>query len=200
MDPALMVKAQASLLYESLNLEEQGMSRSAFEYAYRGYLDLLDKDQLNRPGILTICDLSQSSRRKRLYILDLLENKILLNTFVAHGRNSGGEFATRFSNRLSSLQTSLGFYVTGATYRGEHGLSLRMQGKEPGINDKAYRRAIVLHGAAYIGQGFIGRSFGCPAVPREESALIINLIKYGTCLFIYHPEKRYLGASRILND
>jgi hypothetical protein len=124
----------------------------------------------------------------------------VLNTYVAHGRNSGGEYARKFSNKIKSLQSSLGFYVTKKSYTGEHGLSLRLDGVEPGINDKAYRRAIVMHGASYIGEGLMGRSFGCPAVPKKESKTIINTIKNGTCLFIYHPEKKYLQSSKILND
>ncbi|HEY6504330.1 MAG TPA: murein L,D-transpeptidase catalytic domain family protein, partial [Chitinophagaceae bacterium] len=110
-----------------------------------------------------------------------------------------GEYARKFSNRPESHQSSLGFYITKNAYSGEHGLSLRVVGLEPGFNDRAYRRAIVLHGATYIGGGFSGRSYGCPAVPKEECRKIINTIKNGTCLFIYHPEKKYLRGSKILN-
>jgi hypothetical protein len=183
-----------------LNLRNLGLSPEAFNYAYRGYEYLLDKNLVNDSAYLTICDFTQSSKQKRLYLIDMLDNKILLNTYVAHGHNSGGEYATRFSNRLRSKQSSLGFYVTQNTYVGEHGLSLRMEGLEPGFNDKAYRRAIVLHGASCIGNGSTGRSYGCPAVPKNESKQIINTIKNGTCLFIYHPDKKYLQGSKILND
>lgn len=188
-----------SLLYDLLNLEEMGLARQAFEYAYKGYHQLVEKNRINCPDYLTICDLSQSAKQKRLYLIDMVNNKIILNTYVAHGRNSGREYATRFSNKPASLQTSLGFYVTRNTYSGEHGLSLRMDGLEPGFNDRAYRRAIVIHGASYIGEGSTGRSFGCPAVPKTESKAIINTIKDGTCVFIYHPEKKYLKGSKILN-
>jgi hypothetical protein len=115
------------------------------------------------------------------------------------------EFATHFSNRAKSHQSSLGFYVTGSTYYGEHGLSLRLQGLETGFNDHAVRRNIVVHGASYIGNDYLqenkvmGRSYGCPAVPSDEASEIINLIKDGSCLFIYHPTKIYLQKSRILN-
>jgi hypothetical protein len=128
-----------------------------------------------------------------------------MNTFVAHGRNSGKEFATSFSNSLSSLKSSLGFYVTRDTYFGEHGLSLRIDGLERGINDNAEKRAVVVHGADYVGDGYLngnpfsGRSWGCPAVPSEQSSQIIDMIKDGTVLFIYHPSKQYLSRSRILN-
>ena len=194
------ITAKATLLYERLDLDELGLSKEAFEYAYKGYESLLEKKMLNQPGYLTICDFSQSSKQKRLYIIDMANYELLINTYVAHGHNSGGEYATRFSNRPSSKQSSLGFYITKNTYRGENGLSLRMEGLEPGINDKAYRRAIVMHGAGYIGNGSTGRSYGCPAVPLKETKTIINMIKNGTCLFIYHPQQKYLHSSKILND
>ena len=141
-----------------------------------------------------------------MYILDIANCSAILNTYVAHGRNSGREYARRFSNRPKSLQSSLGFYVTKETYYGEHGLSLKMTGLEKGINDKAMRRRIVLHGADYIGEKWaqdgkaMGRSYGCPALPKKESEQIINTIKNGSCIFIYHPSPSYLRGSKILND
>ncbi len=193
------------VLYNELHLSDAGLSRKAFEYAYKGYQRLIKKDRLSNPSILSICDLSQSSNKKRFYILDLAENKILLTTYVAHGRGSGAEYARRFSNRGSSHESSLGFFITGNTYLGEHGLSLRLQGLEKGFNDHALRRNIVIHGAEYIGQDFLqqnpymGRSYGCPAVPQDECEEIIDLIKNGSCLFIYYPTKTYLQRSKILN-
>ena len=160
---------------------------------------------MNKEGIITICDFSHSSKRKRLYLIDLKERKLLLNTYVAHGKNSGGEYAKRFSNRPESLQSSLGFYRTKKTYFGGHGLALTLTGLEPGFNDKAERRKIVVHGSQYIGDNykrwgkFMGRSFGCPAVPMRQSKILINTIKDGSCLFIYHPSKNYLAGSKILN-
>jgi len=191
--------------YEELQLAGRGLSKQVFECAYKGYQHLVKKQCLNNPWILTICDLSQSSNRKRLYILDLEENKVLLTSYVAHGRGSGGEYASRFSNNNRSHQSSLGFYITSSTYYGENGLSLRLKGLEPGFNDRAARRSIVIHGAAYIGDEylqsnkFMGRSYGCPAVPFDECDEIIDLIKNGSCLFIYHPTKKYLQRSKILN-
>ena len=188
-----------------MNLQQYGLSEEAFDYALKGYRHLLDNNMLARPGYLTICDFSQSSAKKRLYIIDLINNKLDINTYVAHGRNSGAEYATKFSNTPESLQSSLGFYVTANTYTGEHGLSLRIKGVEPGFNDKALERSIVIHGAAYVDENrarngiFMGRSFGCPAVPAKESSTIITTIKNGTCLFIYHPAKTYLLGSKILN-
>lgn len=197
--------AEMELIYDSLQLQKKGLRKEAFKYAYLGYKKLEEEGQINKEGIITICDLSQSSKRKRLYLIDLNERKLLLNTYVAHGRNSGGEYAKRFSNRPESLQSSLGFYRTKKTYYGGHGLALTLSGLEPGFNDKAERRKIVIHGSQYIGDNYrrwgkyMGRSFGCPAVPMRQSKILINTIKDGSCLFIYHPNKKYLSASKILN-
>ncbi len=150
--------------------------------------------------------MSQSSRSKRLYILDMDQKTVLVNTYVAHGRNSGTEFARSFSNSPSSHKSSLGFYVTQGTYYGNNGLSLKIRGMEKGFNDRALGRNIVVHGSQYVGPDFLemnqfcGRSYGCPAVPADESEEIIDLIKEGSCLFIYHPTKKYLTKSKILNS
>ena len=196
----------ATVLYNNLHLLNYGLSEDAFDFAYKGYQHLIAKRRINNANYLTICDFSQSSRNKRLYIIDLKNEQLLINTYVAHGRNSGREYANRFSNRPESMESSLGFYVTSNTYYGEHGLSLKVQGLEAGFNDRAAKREIVIHGATYIDHDylqrshFMGRSFGCPAVPQNESKTIINTIKNGTCFFIYHPDKRYLQRSKILND
>jgi hypothetical protein len=196
---------EMELIYDSLKLGKKGLKKEAFNYAYTGYKKLEEEGKLNKEGLITICDLSQSSRRKRLYLIDLNECKLLLNTYVAHGKNSGGEYARNFSNKPESLQSSLGFYRTKTTYYGGHGLALTISGLEPGFNDKAERRKIVVHGSQYIGDNyrrwgkFMGRSFGCPAVPMKQSKILINTIKDGSCLFIYHPSKIYLKGSKILN-
>ena len=195
----------SSALYDDINLQQYGLSKEAFSYAYKGYQYLITKKLIGRTDYLTICDFSQSSKQKRFYIIDVINGKLVLNTYVAHGRNSGGEYATRFSNKPSSLQSSLGFYVTENTYTGEHGLSLKINGVDGGFNNKALRRNIVIHGADYIDENWLnrsssmGRSYGCPAVPLKESTSIINTIKGGTCLFIYHPNRKYLLGSKILN-
>ena len=192
-------------LYHSVHLNEYGLSIEAFNYAWKGYQYLLSRKMISRENYLTICDFSQSSSKKRLYIIDVVNNKLIRNTYVAHGRNSGSEYATQFSNKPESLQSSLGFYVTQGTYIGAHGLSLRINGVDPGYNDNALERSIVIHGAAYVDEArakqgvFMGRSFGCPAVSQKESTEIISTIKNGTCLFIYHPSRNYLLKSKILN-
>lgn len=190
----------ALVLYENMQLAAKGLSQEAFLIAVEGYKNLMEEELIQQTRYLTICDFSQSARKKRMYILDMDNEELVIQTYVAHGRNSGGEYAFRFSNRAESHQSSLGFYLTQQTYTGEHGLSLRMKGLEKGINDQAYRRAIVIHGATYIGEGHMGRSYGCPAVPQRESKKIIHTIKNGSCLFIYHPNKQYKAASTILND
>lgn len=203
-DRKAMAAAASTILYDSLHLGEIGLSAEALQYAYLGYLQLQEKGALQNDAVLSICDFSQSSFKKRLYILDVKNFKVLKNTYVAHGRNSGLQYANDFSNTPESLQSSLGFYVTKATYTGKHGLSLRLDGKDLGFNNKAEERAIVVHGADYIGShrlgaAYMGRSFGCPAVPQAEASEVINTIKDGTCLFIYHPLKKYLTGSKLLN-
>ena len=194
----------SNLIYDSLQLNSMGLPREALVYAVKGQQTLQQKGLLQHPDILTVCDFSQPSDSKRMYIIDIKNYKVLLNTYVAHGKNSGLEYARKFSNRLKSQQSSLGFYITGNTYSGKHGLSLRLTGLDKGFNDNAARRAVVVHGARYIGESradavYMGRSFGCPAVPQSVAPKVINLIKQGSCLFIYSPLKSYLHGSSILN-
>jgi hypothetical protein len=201
-----IVVSESMNLYDTLRLKRVGLSRSAFEYAWKGYQQLSENGKIAKGNILAICDFSQSSRRKRLYIIDVLQKKVLINTYVAHGRNSGAEYARSFSNSPESHKSSLGFYVTKQTYWGDHGLALRIEGQEDGINDNASDRNIVIHGSDYVGSQFIkhnpfnGRSFGCPAIPAKQTTEVINTIKNGSCLFIYHPTKKYLTSSKILNS
>ncbi len=187
-------------LYDSLHLEAAGLSREAFRYAWYGFREA----EFDKP-ILAIADFSQSSRHKRLYVIDFSTNQVVLNTYVAHGRNSGQEFANKFSNVNSSYQSSLGFYRALNTYQGKHGLSLRLQGLERNINDQALARAIVMHGADYVSEDFIrqtgrlGRSLGCPAVSQAEHEKLIKLLRDGAGLFLYYPDANYLAHSKILH-
>jgi len=192
--------------YKQLQLDSLGLSEDAFNYALKG-LDYLSKaNLLTQKNILSIVDFSKPSTQKRLYVIDISSGKVLFNTWVAHGRNSGNEFANQFSNLPESHQSSLGFYSTLDTYIGAHGYSLRLKGCESGINDRAFERAIVIHGADYVSDRFInsrgalGRSYGCPAIPTELSKKIIDVIKKGSCLFLYHPNKKYCTQSKILNS
>jgi hypothetical protein len=202
---ARLFAEEMNTLYCEINLQEVGLTKKAFEYAFKGYKYLMAHHALNRSNILSICDFSQSSRNKRLYVLDLGQKTVLINTYVAHGHNSGSEFARSFSNNPSSHKSSLGFYITEQTYFGDHGYSLKIKGIEKGFNDKADGRNIVVHGSEYVGEDFLrwnscsGRSYGCPAVPAQETEQIIEAIKDGSCLFIYHPTKKYITRSKILN-
>ncbi|MPR32206.1 hypothetical protein GBK04_02295 [Cytophagaceae bacterium SJW1-29] len=190
-----------SNLYDSLQLAVAGLSKEAFRYAWFGF----QQAGFSKP-ILAIADFSQSSRHKRLYVIDFLNKKVLLNTYVAHGRNSGQEYASKFSNANSSYQSSLGFYKALGTYHGKHGLSLRLQGLEKNINDQAFERAIVMHGADYVSEDFIrqtgrlGRSLGCPAVSQAEHQQLIKLLRNGAGLFLYYPDANYLSKSKILHQ
>lgn len=193
-------------LYDGMNLAAAGLSKSVFQLALKGYKKLKKISEISRDGILSIVDFSKPSNKKRLYILDLNTKELLLSTLVAHGRNSGMTYANSFSNKPESNKSSLGFYTTLHTYFGEKGYALKLKGEEPGINDKAYARNIVVHGSDYVDENFIrstghlGRSFGCPAVPDKYSKKIIDYIKDGSCLFIYHPTKQYLKKSRLINS
>jgi L,D-transpeptidase catalytic domain len=191
--------------YDSLQLSISGLSRQAFDYAQKGLHELLRQGRLINDSIISIIDFTQPSNKKRLYILDLKNYRVLFNTLVAHGKNSGREWASSFSNHPYSFKSSPGFYITGNTYQGNNGYSLKLEGVEKGINDNAYKRAIVIHGAEYVSesfvhaQGYIGRSEGCPAVPVQDNNRVIQLIQGGTCLFIYPTGQQYLKRSPVLN-
>jgi hypothetical protein len=170
-------------------------SFDCFSIALEGFYKFKDKGFFQK-NLLTIIDFSQSSNSKRLWIIDLDANEVLFNTYVAHGKNTGDEFANSFSNKPESFQSSLGFYATAEIYNGKHGSSLKLDGLQKGLNDNARERAVVMHGAEYVSEKFIrpnkrlGRSLGCPAVPVELNSKIISLIKDKSCLFIYHPSKK----------
>ena len=192
-----------NLLYDSLQLAGLGLSPQAYHKAITGFLNLLATGAIPNPGVLSIIDFSLPSTQKRLFVLDTYNGKLLFNTLVAHGRNSGKVMATRFSNRCNSLMSSLGFYVTGQTFFGQHGYSMRLEGMEKGWNNNVFSRAIIMHPAGYVSEdhirqwGFLGRSEGCPAIPENIDNAVIDAIRDGSCLFIYSPDKRYLHQSRL---
>jgi len=154
--------------------------------------------------ILTVIDYTLPSTARRLWVIDLARNRVLFHELVAHGEGSGELFAVAFSNEPQSRQSSLGLFRTEDVYRGQHGPALRLSGLEPGVNDRAMERAIVMHAAAYVSRtviaarGRLGRSWGCPALDRAVHRRVIERIKDGTALFAYYPERRWLGASRFL--
>ena len=201
----VIAKTSTQLFFESI--EENNLTLPQFDCfskAFEGY------NQLKAQGIvvkefLTIIDFSLSSNEERLWVIDMLTKKVVLRSLVAHGRNSGEEFASKFSNASESYQSSLGFYATGEVYQGKHGLSLRLDGLEYGINDNARNRAVVIHGADYASEKFanangrLGRSQGCPAVPYSVHEEFINTVKDKSCLFIYHPSRAYIAKSKLVS-
>jgi hypothetical protein len=181
------------------------ISSDVLKLAISGYRKLKEQGKIVREGVLTIIDFNKPSFSDRLFVINVDNGRVLYSGLVAHGSGSGEVFAENFSNSPGSHRSSLGFYTTGDTYDGKHGYSLRLLGMEPGINDKAESRSIVIHGADYVSydyvrqHGRIGRSQGCPAVSFENFQEIIDLIKGGSCLFIYHGDRDYAFRSSIIN-
>jgi hypothetical protein len=197
---------QSDYIYRAMGLDKAGLSETAFEYAWRGYHNLVKRGSVRKRSVLSIADFSQSSSEKRMYVIDIRHRRLLYRTYVAHGQNSGAEYAEDFSNEPESFKSSLGFYVTKTTYIGKNGLSLRLDGVDNGYNDQAMKRNIVLHGCTYVGEEYLenfgatGTSLGCPALPVAISAQIIHTVKGGSCLFIYHPTQDYLDHSVVINE
>jgi hypothetical protein len=197
-------KTMKFIRYTYDNISFNKMNKLRFEpfmFAYYGYLNLIEAGKINSNSLLTVCDFTQSSNEKRLWVIDLAKKKVLFNTLVAHGMGTGEEFANTFSNIENSHQSSLGFYTTGETYEGNNGYSLKLNGVDGMFNSNAYDRAIVIHGANYVCEEFarankrIGRSHGCPALPVDIAPKVIDKIKDGQCLFIYFSAESYFHSS-----
>lgn len=210
-----LYNAHVNRIYNGANLEKAGLNPEVFEKALTGFYNLKNNGMLSsEKSILTIADMDQNSTKKRLWIIDLDKDSLLVNTWVAHGLRSGDDMATRFSDVNESNASSLGFYVTAEVYRGKHGRSLKLDGMDAGFNTNARRRSIVVHGATYVSQntinqlGRLGRSQGCPAVPAELSDQVINSIEGKTVIFINQSNQHYtskyldtqLAASSILGS
>ncbi|MGL4687943.1 MAG: murein L,D-transpeptidase catalytic domain family protein, partial [Fusobacteriaceae bacterium] len=186
-------------LYKDLNLEKE-IDFKVFKIALKGYSKIDNK----KKKLLTIIDFSKPSSEKRFYVIDLKNKKTVIKSYVAHGTKSGGNIATSFSNKSNSKKSSLGFYLTENTYNGRNGYSMRLNGLEAGINDKAKDRSIVIHGASYVStamidaQGRIGRSFGCPALPKKMNKEVIDTIKNGSVIYIYGNDNNYLKKSNLV--
>ncbi len=195
----------ASRIFSELKGDTGNLSFEAFRFAWTGYMRLLSDHKLIKGSILSVIDFSLPSREKRLWVIDLEKQEILFHELVAHGKNSGMQYPRKFSNMPETNMSSLGFYKTGNTYTGKHGMSLVLDGLEKDFNGNARKRAIVMHPASYVSgdyirkYGRIGRSFGCPAIPAASSGAIINTIKDGSCLFIYFPSPEYLSGSSLLD-
>lgn len=203
--PASYIK-MAGDLYQTMNLASVGLEKEVFYKAYKGYLLLLGRGLVQNPHVLSIADFSQSHKNKRLYVLDLRNRSLIVQTFVSHGKNSGEEMAISFSNVNNSNKSVLGFLLTADSYKGQFGLALKFKGMEVGINDLVTQRAIVVHGSKFVNEKELARrgemvnSLGCPAVPMAQSKTIIEAIKGGSVYFIYHPDEEYHLRSPILNS
>lgn len=195
------------MLYQQLSVRKDKTppAEEVLSVALKGFNNLKSIPGAVKKDILTIVDFSLPSNKKRFWVIDLENKKILFNDLVAHGKNSGDVYAKNFSNTESTYMSSLGFYLTGNTYQGKHGLSLILEGMDKNFNDNARNRAIVMHGANYVSNDFIkkygrlGRSFGCPSLSPDICKKVIDTIRDGSCLFIYYPDKRFLAKSQVLN-
>ncbi len=180
---------------------ENAPDQAVLDLVLPGYHQAIADCEVRPGALLTIIDYTRPSTEKRLWVYDPATGEVLHASLVAHGKNTGANFAIRFSNEPGSLASSLGFYTTGDTYQGKHGYSLKLRGLEPGINDNALERSIVIHGADYVSAEFaarhgrLGRSWGCPALPEETVAEAIDLIKGGSCLFIHGDDSAYRATS-----
>jgi len=191
-------------LYAALAAKAPDLSRTVLKTALKATQCAISQGTAE-PRRLAIIDYSLPSTEKRLWIFDLQRRSLLLQELVAHGKNSGEVTATAFSNTLGSYQSSIGLFLGEETYSGKHGYSLRLDGLEPGVNDLARERAIVIHGADYVDtswineHGRIGRSLGCPAVPREVADHVVDSLKGGQLIFTYYPDQEWLSSSPYLN-
>lgn len=183
--------------------DEAGLRREVLAQALAAASEAR-REGLSRSSLLTVVDYTLPSTEKRLWVLDVAKRKVLFHELVAHGKNSGDNYPTAFSNTNESLQSSVGLFRTASTYQGKNGYSLKLEGLEPGFNDLALPRTIVVHGAWYVSDAFarehgrLGRSWGCPAVPQAAAKPIIDTIKGGSLLFAYYPQKSWLEGSRFL--
>lgn len=202
--PLMAASANQPALFKNLSRAAPGLNPLALQHALTAMQCALNNgaQQAQR---LAVIDYSQPSTARRLWIFDLPKQTLLLQDLVAHGQKSGENFATRFSNRIGSHQSSLGLFRTQESYQGKHGYSLRMDGLEPGVNDRARERAIVIHAADYVNplwsqrQGRIGRSQGCPAVRPEVARRVIDKLKGGQFMYSWYPDRSLVKASPYLN-
>lgn len=191
-------------IYIDIKGREHDLDFKAFRYAYIGYQNMKLQNKLNDKRLLSIIDFTKDSNKKRFYTIDLDSQQILYYTYVAHGKKTGTSTSTYFSNEEESHKSSLGFYVTGKTYNGDAGFSLKLYGNERNYNSNAYKRGIVIHTADYMNEDYLkkngrfGRSLGCPVLPTNIYKEVIETIKEGTMVFAYYNNKRYLASSKYL--
>jgi hypothetical protein len=189
--PGQLFEKYVNNVYDASRLEESGLDINVFRKAFTGFINLKATNKLpQNSSVLTVVDLAKSSSEKRMWIIDIASKSLILKTWVAHGHGSGDIMASRFSDKINSFKSSLGFYLTDDVYFGKHGRSLRLDGLDEGFNTNARVREIVVHAANYVGervverQGHVGRSQGCPAVSPAVANQVIDAIKDRTVLFI----------------
>ncbi|PUT41331.1 hypothetical protein DIZ81_04455 [Legionella taurinensis] len=198
--PATKVNVDTNIQLQHLSRKAPQLNKKVLKMALSAYKKASARGAVKKP-VLTVIDYSLPSYKQRMWIFDLRKERLLYNTYVAHGKNSGMDVPRHFSNRPSSKETSLGTYVTRDTYYGSKGLSLNLQGLERGFNDNAYSRRVVIHGAWYVEPDFIkragraGRSWGCPSIAKTLARPVINTIKGGSVVFAYYPDHYYLSHS-----
>src|SRR5690554_7084004 len=187
-------------------LGDTTLAYEAFYNGLKGYYALKDQGILKQEDVLTIVDFTQHSAEERMYIINVNTFEIIKKSLCSHGKNTGAEMATKFSNINGSLQSSLGFFLTAETYSGKFDYAMRLDGLET-ANSRARERGIVVHGANYAtpeflkrNDGVLGRSYGCPALPKDDATAIIDEIKEGTCFFIYANDLNYLESSNVINS
>jgi hypothetical protein len=192
-------------LYQHLHLDKVNLNYDVFRLSLIGFHSLKSSGALKNDRLISIIDFTKPSTEKRFFTIDLDAKKLLFNTYVAHGKNTGENVATSFSNNQDSNQSSLGFYITGETYVGSKGYSLRLDGQDPDYNSNIRLRGVVMHSADYVSEtwikkyGRLGRSQGCPALPKEIYKQVINTIKNGSMVFAYYSDQKFLTSSAHLN-
>ncbi len=191
-------------LVASLVRQAPGLRSDVLRLALDASASAAERGLVKRRDLITVIDYSLPSTQPRLFVFDLATRRLLFRELVAHGKNSGDKYTEYFSNSPGSLATSLGLFVTADTYVGSNGYSLRLRGLEEGVNDMAWDRAIVMHGANYVSRaairalGRLGRSWGCPAVRKEIARKLIDTVRGGSPVFAYYPEQRWLKSSQFV--
>lgn len=204
-EQAAEFEAHLEGLYDSINFKDLNLEYDAFRYGMIGYYNLRLEGRLDEREMISIIDFTKSSCDRRFYTIDLNKKEVVFYSLISHGVGTGDEYAQDFSNIPESRQSSIGMYVTGKIYQGKHGSSLRLHGVDSGYNEKAFERAIVMHGADYVddnfvqARGMLGRSWGCPALPQDLNQEVIEAIKGNTLLFAYFSDDTYLNASSYLD-
>jgi hypothetical protein len=205
--PPLDAREPARTMLATLRtVRPPGLDERVFQLAFGAGECAVRAGAVNDPSTLTVVDYSRPSTEKRLWVFDLSSGDLLYEEPVAHGRASGADIASQFSNEPNTRKSSLGLFVTGDAYYGRNGYSLRLDGLDEGFNDRARERAIVMHGAPYVSAqavrklGHLGRSWGCPAVRDVVARELIDRVKGGSLLFVYYPDPQWLAASKYLGD